>query len=268
MIKCILVDDEKHIHNKFKRIAGDLDNLILMEEFYSYKGVVEFIAQNDIHLVFLDINMPGKNGLELAQDIMNYDNLIEVVFLTAYDEYAIKAFELNVLDYLLKPLTSQRLLKTLERVEKNILVEKKEENIEIQCFGDFIVKVDESVVIWKNKKAKELLAYLVHKNGLSINWEQIAGALWQEKDYKKAHVSVNVSMFRLRKILSENGISGLIESSGYTYNINKKIVRCDYYDFLEKDILPDPYHSYFECEGYGWTYEQSAYIDRINLESK
>ncbi len=114
-IKCIIVDDEPLARNVLANYAGQIDQLEVVAGCSNALEAFEYIQQGQIQLVFLDIKMPKLSGLELIESIKNPPL---VVFTTAYRDFAIKAFELDAIDYLLKPISLTRFLKTISKVNK------------------------------------------------------------------------------------------------------------------------------------------------------
>ena len=123
-IRTVLIDDEELV----------LDNLsYLLEEFPRIETVfkttnpaeaLDYIeAGNKVEVVFLDICMPEKNGIELAEDIFAYNPGIKIVFLTAYDSYVMDSFRVNTFDYILKPVTYKRLSRMVEKLERLLVQE-------------------------------------------------------------------------------------------------------------------------------------------------
>jgi len=118
-MKALVVDDSRLARNELKRLLKDFDHVQVVGEAANAMEAIEKIDSEKPDLVFLDIQMPGKNGFELLEEL---EVTPDVIFTTAYDEYAIKAFEYNALDYLLKPVQKDRLAgainKVLEKKEK------------------------------------------------------------------------------------------------------------------------------------------------------
>ncbi len=119
-MKAIIVDDERLARNELRRLLSEFSEVEIVDEAANVDEGVEKIRQHDPDIVFLDIQMPGKTGFDLLEEL---DRAPRVIFTTAYDEYAIKAFEFNALDYLLKPIEPARLAEAI----KKITVEKKED---------------------------------------------------------------------------------------------------------------------------------------------
>ncbi|WP_341216760.1 response regulator transcription factor [uncultured Wocania sp.] len=114
-IKVIVVDDEQRALNRMKIVLGNFENVELLELIDSSEAAFDAILKHEPHLVFMDIEMPGKSGLELAEDI-NKNNLdTKIIYITAHNHYAIKAIKNYAFDYLLKPVNIDELKATLER---------------------------------------------------------------------------------------------------------------------------------------------------------
>jgi two-component system LytT family response regulator len=100
-----------------RHLLADYSNVRIVDEAGNVEEAITKIHQHRPDLIFLDINMPGKNGFDLLADL---DESPHVVFVTAYDEFAVRAFETNALDYLLKPVRRERLEKTMEALQESM----------------------------------------------------------------------------------------------------------------------------------------------------
>jgi len=116
-MRTLIVDDERLARNELKRLLEPYTKIEIVGEAANAEEALVMIEDLQPELLFLDIQMPGKNGFELLSSIEGKSP--EVIFTTAYDEYAIKAFEFNALDYLLKPIDTERLKETIHRIEEN-----------------------------------------------------------------------------------------------------------------------------------------------------
>lgn len=115
MIKCIVVDDEPLARSI---IEGHIAEVPFLEHLGSFKNAVlagDFLSKNSVDLIFLDIQMPMLTGMEFLQSIANPP---QVIFTTAYREYAVESYELEVVDYLLKPITFSRFFKAVSKLNK------------------------------------------------------------------------------------------------------------------------------------------------------
>ncbi|MCC6370144.1 MAG: response regulator [Bacteroidia bacterium] len=111
-MKAIIIDDERLARQELKNLLSIHKEVEVIAECANAIEAKEKINELKPDIIFCDINMPGKTGLELAEEI---SGTVEVVFVTAYDEHAIKAFELQAFDYLTKPVTPERLAETIKK---------------------------------------------------------------------------------------------------------------------------------------------------------
>ncbi|HRD40122.1 MAG TPA: LytTR family DNA-binding domain-containing protein [Bacteroidia bacterium] len=136
-MKAIIIDDERLARQELKNLLAVHKEIEVVAECANAEEAKAKIAEISPDVIFLDIQMPGKTGLELLEEI---SALPEVVFVTAYDEYAIRAFEINALDYLLKPVQPQRLAETVKKLLNKEVGEKKENNTPLQDNDQVFVK--------------------------------------------------------------------------------------------------------------------------------
>jgi two-component system LytT family response regulator len=113
-MKAIIVDDERLARKELIKLLEDFPEVEILGEAANADEAYELITQLNPDLLFLDIQMPGKTGFELLEML---DSVPKVIFTTAYDEYALKAFEVNALDYVLKPVQMERLQESLLKVQ-------------------------------------------------------------------------------------------------------------------------------------------------------
>lgn len=126
-MKVVIVDDERLARAELTQLLGEYDDVQIIGEAKNVDEATDLLKEKDADVVFLDIQMPEKNGFELLEQLPACP---DVVFVTAYDEYAIKAFEVNALDYLLKPVDPKRLSETLDKLRPRISSEKEENSDE------------------------------------------------------------------------------------------------------------------------------------------
>ncbi|MDR3626873.1 MAG: response regulator [Ignavibacteriaceae bacterium] len=116
-MKALIIDDERLARVELRRLLTPFKDINIVGEAVNVDDALNKISELNPELIFLDIQMPGKNGFELLEEL---DSVPIVVFTTAYDEYALKAFEYNAMDYLLKPIEPKRLEDTIKKIiEKN-----------------------------------------------------------------------------------------------------------------------------------------------------
>jgi two-component system LytT family response regulator len=113
MIRAIIIDDERLARNELRKLLIDFPEIEVVAEGANANEGLEKIETINPDLVFLDIQMPGKTGFDMLAEL---DKAPHVIFTTAYDEYALKAFEVNALDYLLKPVEPRRLADAIQKL--------------------------------------------------------------------------------------------------------------------------------------------------------
>ncbi len=120
-VKAIIIDDERLARTELKKLLQGFSDIEIIDEASNVEEGIEKIETKNPDLIFLDIQMPGKTGFELLQEL---EKAPRVIFTTAYDEYALKAFEVNALDYLLKPIEPRRLSDAIQKLHYEISREK------------------------------------------------------------------------------------------------------------------------------------------------
>lgn len=122
--RTIIIDDERLARAEVKRALSNYPEFTVLGEASNVDEAITLIEQEQVDLIFLDIHMPEKSGFDLLEELAIVP---EVVFTTAYHQYAVKAFEVNALDYLVKPLRDERFASTIEKVKKKLAKKKEEE---------------------------------------------------------------------------------------------------------------------------------------------
>ena len=139
-IRAIIVDDEKPAREEIKEILKRFDDINILREFDNAIDAFNFISKNDIDVLFLDINLPGISGMKLAEQLKEFKNFPLVVFVTAYAEFAVDAFEVGAVDYILKPVEEARITKTVAKI-RNLLQSKESEK------DEFVVCIENEELI-------------------------------------------------------------------------------------------------------------------------
>jgi len=115
-VRTIIIDDERLARNELKKLLQEFSEIEVIDEAANVQEGIEKIEKHNPDLIFLDIQMPGKTGFDLLEKL---DHAPKVIFTTAYDEFALKAFEVNALDYLLKPIEPKRLADAVQKMQQD-----------------------------------------------------------------------------------------------------------------------------------------------------
>ncbi|WP_346237285.1 LytR/AlgR family response regulator transcription factor [Niabella insulamsoli] len=121
-MRTIIIDDERLARNELNKMLSHFESIQVLDEASNSNEAIEKIHSLQPDLIFLDIQMPGKSGFDMLSEL---EYVPKVIFTTAYDEYALKAFEVNALDYLLKPIEPQRLEAAIKKLSTSIPVDSK-----------------------------------------------------------------------------------------------------------------------------------------------
>jgi two-component system LytT family response regulator len=227
-MRAIIVDDE-HWNNVFL-------NKILVEAGVEVSGcftdpfeALSRVEKLQPDVIFIDIEMPGMSGLELAEKIYSGNNNAEIIFVTAYDHYAIDAFRVNAFDYLLKPLKIEQLKDTIKRVERRLQGTRENHDrvnnvdVRISLFGNLAVYVGnhQQPIHWITNKCAETFAYmLLQDKGKEVTKWKLIEALWHEKNAGKAEINLRSTISRLNKTLREYGVGIAMISTNYGYKLD------------------------------------------------
>jgi len=140
-MKCIIIDDEYPARVELRYFIEKYKNLEIVGEFEDSISALNCFEKNSIDIIFLDINMPNMNGMVLAKLISKFEIKPQIIFITAYGEYAVDAFSIKAFDYILKPYSEERIMKTLDSLIENNTTEKKNEGKSIN-----------RLTLWKGEK--------------------------------------------------------------------------------------------------------------------
>lgn len=235
MIRTVIVDDEPLALNHMENLLSKLEKVEVVRSFSNPAILLEHLHDLDFHVAFLDIEMPGFNGLELAELIQAAKKEVFIVFVTAYRDYAIQAFELHSIDYVLKPLLADRLSKTIQRIRSQMELTStytdeqfnEHATLQISCFDEFTVTSNGESLKWKTMKVKELFALFMTHLGTSVNRDTIIELLWPDTNYQKAKVHLHTSISHLRKMLEQIGFSNVLTFADQQYTLELSTVQCD-----------------------------------------
>jgi len=139
MITAIAIDDEPKAIQVIQHHISKMDNVMLLSHFYNGKDAMSFLKQNPVDLIFLDINMPHMSGLEMLNDLQLKP---QVIFTTAYAEFAIESYNFNAIDYLLKPFEFDRFQLAIYKAEERINSVKKQKDFFFIKDGFKTVKIE------------------------------------------------------------------------------------------------------------------------------
>ena len=199
MIHCIIIEDEPLAAEKLSGFISKTDYLILTGVFHSPLEAMGFLKSNPVDLIFLDIEMKELTGIQLMESV-KLD--AKIIITTAYEKYALKGFELQVSDYLLKPITFERFLKACDKVMNEILpAEKRSEHRKLFIKTEYRLEgIDSSEILYVEGIGDYRKIVTSQKTILTLqNFKDITNLLPQEK-FRRVHNSFIVSLDKIDKI--------------------------------------------------------------------
>lgn len=277
MIRVTLVDDDLPDLKFMKLLLAEFNEIHIAGMYTSGEEAVDSIEEDKPDAVFLDIHMPGKNGLEIAKELSGRYPRMDIVFVTACDQYAIAAFEVSAVDYLLKPVKKERLEKTIKRLRRDSWnkfdkPDGSESGMEarIQCFSKFMVYSPSGAPLeWRTRKTKELMALFVHNRHRELTREKIIDCLWPEINADKAAVLFHTTMHNLKRALGALDGRVTLRKEGGGYRLYLLDIVCDVLEFEKRLGSAEQFHeltgtgfkelldlytgAYFEEDGYLWS---------------
>lgn len=245
-MKVILVDDEPTMHLILRKMLVKLPGVDVAGAFTDTQSAASFLRENTgIGLAFVDISMPGESGVEFAAKLEVSDPTMQVVFVTSHKEYALKAFELSVLDYLVKPVSQERLQRTVNRalasqqaVHPPLLSVPATANcgrIVLTTLGDVTVSNEAGRVKWISRKCVELFAYLLLYRGKRIPRSRLVTDIFGGMYQVNAENYLNTTVYQLRKSLEPLGMREVVRSENDGYALELKDYIIDSMEF-EKQV--------------------------------
>lgn len=212
-IKTLIVDDEPLARDRVKRFLRDEYDISVIGECGNGKQAVEAIRQKKPDLVFLDIQMPEKNGFEVVKSL-DEDEMPAVIFVTAYDQYALQAFDVHALDYLLKPFNRERLHKAVYHAR---------EHIEAKKIGTLDARL--ASLIADLRQEKKYLERLVVKSVGRVYFLKVDDIDWIEAsgNYVKLHSGRESHMIRE----TMNGIEAKLDPEKFLRIHRSTVVQID-----------------------------------------
>ena len=231
----LAVDDKQLALDALKRIMASLDPEGTCTLARSANEALSYAAERKPDVAFLDIEMPGGGGLDLARRIKELHPQTNIVFVTAHSEYALEAHGLFPSGYLLKPATEASVANVLANLRHPVAEPSgTSEKLEIHCFGNFDVFFAGEPVRFKRSKTKELLAYLVDRHGARCSVGELISILWEDGSHtpsRRAQVRNLIS--DLRSTLAAVGAHNVIVRGRDEIALVPENVDCDYYRFLK-----------------------------------
>jgi len=224
-MKAIIVEDEFLAREELKYFIKNYSNIEIVDEFEDGIDVLKFIHKNEIDIIFLDINIPSLDGVLLAKNISKFSRKPYIVFITAYKEHAVEAFEIEAFDYILKPYHESRIISMLKKLE--ITHNHEKDNLHK---SSIINKIN----LWKNEKiivvdlddiyyciAKERVTYVFTKDeeySVGVSISEFYNSLPKDRFFR-CHRSYIVNITKIKEIIPWFNNTYNLKLQGINYEV-------------------------------------------------
>lgn len=259
-MRILVVDDEPMSLEETKEVTRKVKPEAEIVSAGNYKKALEAAKEDRLDIALLDIEMPGMNGLELAKRLKEICPDINIIFVTAYEEYALEAFSVYASGYLMKPVMPESMEEAFKNLRNSL--QDKAHKLKVQCFGKFEVFYEGKPLQFSRAKAKEIFAYLIDLKGASANTGELCAVLWEDsKEIEKNRHYFRNLISDLKKTLRECNAEDVFICERNSFAIDTDKVKCDYYEMLKQDVPVE--NSYCEeyMKQYSWAEFSVKHID-------
>lgn len=254
----IYIDDEQPAIDNFRLTTANFSEIEELHTFLSGEEALHFVDTNIVDVAFLDMEMPGLHGLELAKRLKVSDPNLRIVFVTAYSQYALDAWGVDASGYLLKPYTAADIRKELAKCAYRPLPSHK---VEIQTIPSFMVSVNGEPLRISSAKEKELLALLVDRGDRGFTAGEGIACLWPDRVSDSSTQSLlRMTYKRLLKTLEEAGVGNILATRDNRRYLKTDAVECDLYRILSGDKQAARKYNGAYLQEYEWAEERNAQL--------
>lgn len=236
-MKILLVDDEKL---QLARLEESVKHVLPTANIVSYNNPVLALKENKdikIDIAFLDIEMPELNGIQLAKSLKAINPKINIVFVTAYDRFALDAMKIRASGFVTKPVNEEKIFEEVNGLRYSVELTPTKK-LQVKCFGNFEVFHNGQPLKFVYSKSKELFAYLIDREGSAININELNAVLWEED-----HASYLRNLISdIQKTLAKIDASDVFIKRHNECYIDVTKVDCDAYEY--KNNNPDAIRMY------------------------
>ncbi len=224
-MKVIVIDDEKAMHYIMNKMLGKFSDVDVVGCFGDTPSAIQYLDEHEVHVAYVDISMPGETGIQFAERIAQLKPELHIVFVTSHDEYALHAFELAALDYMMKPVNLERLGTSVERAralfhsQETAAAESDSNPVRIYALGGLEVQTAHGNVKWISRKSAELFGYLLLHRGRVVSRVRIIADVFGDMPPSNAEKYLNTSIYHLRKALEPHGLKSIIQSDSEGYRL-------------------------------------------------
>lgn len=254
MIKVLIVDDEDLSLKRLNRILTASGEVEICGAFHDPEEAAEYAKTHRFDAAFLDITMPRISGMTLIGELRKFHPSLPIVLVTGYEEYAVQAFDYEVIDYVIKPVTAERLNRSISRLKQRLEESSAgsrepeletesteadgpavdETRLTVRLFGGFSVHGGDGTdgpLKLRTPKTEELLAFLLYNR--STTRDVLTDTLWKDLSPQKASTNLNSTLYYVRRAIGDGGDTPIIRKDRSGIRVDREAIDCDLYEFEE-----------------------------------
>ena len=260
MMKIIAVDDERIALEGLLDVISEAAPTAELTGFEYPEDALAFMDEHSCNIAFLDVEMAGMSGVELAEQLKLRNPDINIIFATGYGEYRKEAYDLHASGYLTKPITVEKVKRELDDLRRPI---PKRKRMRVQTFGNFEAYIDGNPIAFKYSKTKELLAYLIDRRGALCTSAELQAVIFEDDS---GHESYMKSLRRdLLETLETADCGNVIAQQRGKLGVVPDNLDCDYYDWCDGKRMGIVWNGEYMAQ-YSWSEYTAGMLERMNRD--
>ena len=260
-LRVVAVDDEPLALELLVRTIKSVRPHAQIMAFAKPEKAMAYVRDNPVDVAFLDIQMRGLSGVELAEALRSQNPAVNLIFVTGYDQYTGDAMALHASGYILKPVNKAKIEKELS----DLRYPRVPALLRVRCLGNFDVFAPNGQTLhFSRSKAKEAFAYLVYRSGAACTVRELAAVLFEDEPYdtKKCQYMQKI-LSSMMEALQDAGANGVVSKRYNSIAVNTELLDCDYYRLMKSD--PEAMRSYngeFMTQ-YSWAERETGALENF-----
>lgn len=240
-MRVLLIDDEQAMLTALSQLLSRIEGVVIVGMVRNSAEAVAIIAEHEVDLAFIDIKIAEDSGLALALQLRRMNANLDIVFVTSHKEFALDAFDVYPLDYIVKPITGKRLEETVARAVRGRAEKLGSGNADgskrllVSSLGILQISNEQGDSLkWMSRKSQELFAYLLLCRGNRASKVRVLEDLFHDRQGKNSELYLNTALYQLRRTLSAHGMKEILVSDREQYQMRLDQIESDFIQFEER----------------------------------
>jgi two-component SAPR family response regulator len=233
----VVIDDDNAARYIAEKMLSKIPGIRTVVTFSNSQDAEGYLLTNQVNIIFIDIVIKEENGIEVAKYLRALYPQVIIIFMTSHPEYALEAFDVYALDYMVKPISKERLTTTIEKARSYISDTPVNQATELFVYalgGCNVKNADRKPIKFSSSKSEELLVYLLYHQGKIISKWKIIDDVFPDLSLSNAEGYLKTTVYKLRKALQQNNVKDVLIQSNGGYFIDNSKVYMDYLDLKSK----------------------------------